>query len=102
MAPDYFIDDALEYFMVGDSKLFNKKKSGGASAAPSGNEVQDIFNKITGIINEEMVGKVNSVYAFELSGEHAGQWTVDLKNGAGKDSLLVLRTLNLITLHTVV
>lgn len=84
MAPDYFIDENLEYFTLDNSKLIRNNKSSGASSAPSGNTVQDIFSKMKGIINEEMVGKVKSVFAFELSGEQSGNWTVDLQNGAGE------------------
>jgi len=77
LAPDYFIDDALEYFGLQKSKILKPK----SSSAPKGDNIQDIFSKMTAIMNEEMVQKVNTIYAFELS--EAGRYVVDLKNGAG-------------------
>lgn len=38
---------------------------------------------IEGLISPELVGKIKSVYAFEVTGDEAGHWYLDLKNGSG-------------------
>lgn len=42
-----------------------------------------LFEQIKGLLNEDMTGKVGSVYKFELKGSEPGIWLVDIKNGAG-------------------
>jgi len=82
LAPDYFIDEALEYFQLGSQGLPLKQKS--SASGSGGSKVKDIFSKITGIMNEEMTQKIKTIYGFELSGEEPGKWVVDLLNGSGR------------------
>ena len=60
----------------------NKVKSESAASAGAG-EVPRVFEKIRGLINDELVKSVNGVFQFTLSGAEAGDWYLDLKNGAG-------------------
>jgi len=79
LAPDYFLDEALEHFT---SKPMKAKKQAAPAAAASGS-TEAIFDKISGVLNEEMCSKVKSVFKFELTGDESGEWIVDIQNGAG-------------------
>jgi len=73
--PDFFLD-AYDDYTEGHKKIVE------AQNAPEGS-VQSVFTKMSKLINDEMVGKMKAVYAFDISGNEAGQWYVDLKNGSG-------------------
>uniref|UniRef100_A0A672LBJ8 Hydroxysteroid dehydrogenase-like protein 2 n=1 Tax=Sinocyclocheilus grahami TaxID=75366 RepID=A0A672LBJ8_SINGR len=57
-------------------------KSGKADSAATG-PISDMFNIIRGILSPDIVKTTEAVYRFDLSGEHAGVWYIDLKNDAG-------------------
>uniref|UniRef100_A0A8C2IK50 Hydroxysteroid dehydrogenase-like protein 2 n=1 Tax=Cyprinus carpio TaxID=7962 RepID=A0A8C2IK50_CYPCA len=57
-------------------------KSGKADSAATG-PISDMFNIIRGILSPDIVKTTQGVYRFDLSGEHAGVWYIDLKNDAG-------------------
>ena len=38
-------------------------------AAPAGKTVQSVFDKLGGLINDELVSKVNAVYTFKVKGK---------------------------------
>lgn len=42
-----------------------------------------VFAQIEGFLSSELVDKTKAVYAFEVTGDEAGKWFIDLKNGAG-------------------
>merc|ERR1712062_867325 len=73
--PDFFLD-AFDDFNEAQKNVVE------AQAAPDGS-VQSVFDKMSKLINDEMVGKMKAVYAFDISGSDAGKWYVDLKNGSG-------------------
>uniref|UniRef100_A0A672HU70 Hydroxysteroid dehydrogenase-like protein 2 n=1 Tax=Salarias fasciatus TaxID=181472 RepID=A0A672HU70_SALFA len=50
---------------------------------PSGSPIEGTFDVIRGVINEDVVKSTQGVYQFDLSGEHAGVWFLDLKSGSG-------------------
>jgi len=54
-----------------------------APAAKGGSQIEQLFGKIEGVINEELVGKTKAVFSFNVTGDDAGKWFLDLKNGAG-------------------
>jgi len=83
LAPDYFIDDAIDYFSGKMKMPSSSKKSVGGS---SGGVTEELFAKISGVMNADMVKKIQAVYAFKLSGKEEGYWVVDLKNGSGSVS----------------
>lgn len=84
LAPDYFIDDNIDFFMGKSINFKFSKASKGRQAEVKGTEA--LFQKITGVLTEDMVGKVQAIYKFNLSGDEPGQWVVDLKNGSGSVS----------------
>lgn len=45
--------------------------------------VLQVFAQIEGFLSSELVDKTKAVYAFEVTGDEAGKWFIDLKNGAG-------------------
>ena len=63
-------------------KLMGQMKSRSYSTGPSDNGVDAIMGKISGVINEELVKKTNSVFSFTLS-DTKEEYFLDLKNGAG-------------------
>merc|ERR1719464_1186830 len=73
--PDFFLDDFDDFYE-------GKRKAVDSTAAPK-EGIAAVFEQIGGVVNEEMVGKIKAVYAFDIKGKEAGQWYLDLKNGAG-------------------
>jgi len=49
----------------------------------SGGQVEGLFQKIEGLLNEDIVKRTNAVYQFDVKGEEAGIWFLDMKNGKG-------------------
>lgn len=76
LMPDFFLDE----FLTHGSKA---EKPGEAKKDVPAGQVDQLFKNITAIINEEIVKKINAVYAFEVKGAEEGRWYLDLKNGAG-------------------
>ena len=58
--PDFFLDEFDDYTNAQKKIVENTK-------APKGG-VQQVFDKISTVINEEMVGKMKAVYCFDISG----------------------------------
>merc|ERR1739848_371464 len=73
--PDFFLDDFDDFYE-------GKRKAVDSQSAPK-EGIAAVFEQIGGVVNEEMVGKIKAVYAFDIKGKEAGQWYLDLKNGAG-------------------
>ena len=44
------------------------------AAAPAGKTVQSVFDKLGGLINDELVSKVNAVYTFKVKGNNGDVW----------------------------
>lgn len=77
LMPDFFLDALPE-----DVAKF-VPASTQTSPAGSG-KIDGLFLKIEQQLNEDLVKRVNAVYAFNVKGEEAGMWYLDLKNGSGK------------------
>ena len=43
--------------------------------------MEQVFDNIKAMVNEDLVRKINAVFVFELKG--GGTWYLDLKNGSG-------------------
>ncbi|XP_051906690.1 hydroxysteroid dehydrogenase-like protein 2 isoform X2 [Hippocampus zosterae] len=86
LLPDFFLDDAPEVLAQqmeqhGATPAF---KSPSSSATPSpGGPIESTFEVIRGVLTEDLVNSTKALYQFDLSGEHAGVWFLDLKSGAG-------------------
>ncbi|KAG7322991.1 hypothetical protein KOW79_014337 [Hemibagrus wyckioides] len=77
LLPDFFLDE--------DPETLKKQMESHASAdSPSvSSPIAETFNVIKGVLSPDVVKSTQGVYRFQLSGEHAGVWYIDLKNGAG-------------------
>uniref|UniRef100_A0A8C1QNG8 Hydroxysteroid dehydrogenase-like protein 2 n=2 Tax=Cyprinus carpio TaxID=7962 RepID=A0A8C1QNG8_CYPCA len=75
LLPDFFLDQQPE-------DLAKQMEDGKADSAATG-PISDMFNIIRGILSPDIVKTTQGVYRFDLSGEHAGVWYIDLKNDAG-------------------
>nr|XP_006626695.1 PREDICTED: hydroxysteroid dehydrogenase-like protein 2 [Lepisosteus oculatus] len=87
LLPDFFLDDDPETLAKkmedhGASPILKSGKSQAEAAALAG-PIANTFDLIKGVLNPDVVQSTKGVYRFDLSGEHAGIWYIDLKNGAG-------------------
>lgn len=90
LIPDFFLDEALSAEVVenfekqgGKAKFNIDLKGESAPPAGDGGKVAGLFKSIEGFLSEDVVKSTNAVYQFEVTGEEAGQWFLDLKNGSG-------------------
>ncbi|KAL0963206.1 hypothetical protein UPYG_G00351120 [Umbra pygmaea] len=80
LMPDFFLDEAEGLLHSQGVVLGSREPS--AASTPSG-PIEETFNIIKGVLNPDIVKSTGGVYRFDLSGEHAGVWYIDLKNDAG-------------------
>uniref|UniRef100_A0A8C1X716 Hydroxysteroid dehydrogenase-like protein 2 n=1 Tax=Cyprinus carpio TaxID=7962 RepID=A0A8C1X716_CYPCA len=77
LLPDFFLDQQPE-------DLARRMKDGKTSTdSASTGPVSDMFNIIRGVLSPDIVKTTQGVYRFDLSGDHAGVWYIDLKNDTG-------------------
>ncbi|XP_055717186.1 hydroxysteroid dehydrogenase-like protein 2 isoform X2 [Salvelinus fontinalis] len=83
LLPDFFLDEAEALVQnMGDQVVIPGVKGDSRSAA-TGGPIGETFNIIKGVLNPDIVKSTGGVYKFNLSGEHAGVWFIDMKNGGG-------------------
>ncbi|XP_057660308.1 hydroxysteroid dehydrogenase-like protein 2 [Diorhabda carinulata] len=80
--PDNVANLMDDFFLDPKEKVSGDKASSGAAAAPQG-QIASLFKKIESSISPQTVQKVQAVYVFNVTGEEAGLWYLDLKNGEG-------------------
>uniref|UniRef100_A0A673AM04 Hydroxysteroid dehydrogenase-like protein 2 n=1 Tax=Sphaeramia orbicularis TaxID=375764 RepID=A0A673AM04_9TELE len=86
LLPDFFLDEAPETLVQkmeehGATPAF--KPASSSATPPSAGPIESTFDVIRGVINEDVVKSTQGVYKFDLSGEHAGVWFLDLRSGSG-------------------
>lgn len=59
-------------------------KPGSNKASTSGGSVESIFKKLEGHITPDVLEKTGATFQFEVTGDDAGTWFIDLKNAPGK------------------
>uniref|UniRef100_A0A673YPK7 Hydroxysteroid dehydrogenase-like protein 2 n=1 Tax=Salmo trutta TaxID=8032 RepID=A0A673YPK7_SALTR len=80
LLPDFFLDEAEALVQnMGDPVVIPVVKGSTAASGP----IAETFNIIKGVLNPDIVKSTGGVYKFDLSGEHAGVWFIDMKNGGG-------------------
>nr|ACN10404.1 Hydroxysteroid dehydrogenase-like protein 2 [Salmo salar]ACN12769.1 Hydroxysteroid dehydrogenase-like protein 2 [Salmo salar] len=80
LLPDFFLDEAEALVQnMGDQVVIPVVKG----SATTGGPIAETFNIIKGVLNPDVVKSTGGVYRFDLSGEHAGVWFIDMKNGGG-------------------
>ncbi|XP_018589853.1 hydroxysteroid dehydrogenase-like protein 2 [Scleropages formosus] len=86
LLPDFFLDEEPENIVTKtqDQGAAPVVQSGENSAEIANNgPVAETFEIIQGVLNPELVKTTQGVYRFNLTGENAGSWYIDLKNDAG-------------------
>ncbi|KAJ8402068.1 hypothetical protein AAFF_G00373030 [Aldrovandia affinis] len=86
LLPDFFLDEEPEALVkkMKDQGATPTFQSGKASTESAGiGPIVETFKIIKGILSPDVVKTTQGVYKFDLSGEHAGVWYIDLKNDAG-------------------
>lgn len=79
LMPDFFLDiNPAEL-----SKWADKVSTTADSAAAAG-QIEGLFKQIESKLSEDLVKKVNASYLFNVKGDEAGTWFLDLKSGSGK------------------
>lgn len=73
LVPDFFLDDLPEAPILAGSKprFVDGKDTMADAAGASGSgakTVQNVFDKLGSLVNEELVSKVNAVYTFKVKG----------------------------------
>lgn len=93
----------LDFFLDDESSPVESER------ASSKGEISALFAKIENLLSAELVKKVNAVYQFNVTGDEAGPWFLDLKNGNGKlgpgpatspDSTLTMDSKNFFAMFT--
>lgn len=79
LMPDFFLDSLPE-----DVAKFVPAAAQSSSSTAGSGKIDGLFSKIEKQINDDLVKRVNAVYAFNVKGEESGLWYLDLKNGSGK------------------
>lgn len=87
LLPDFFLDDSPDTLVKkmeqhGATPAF-KPSSSSSAMPPSSGPIESTFDAIRGVINEDAVKSTQAIYQFDLSGEHAGVWYLDLKSSPG-------------------
>ncbi|KAL1130421.1 hypothetical protein AAG570_011669, partial [Ranatra chinensis] len=77
LMPDFFLDITPDQ-MKGPS--ITKPKSDGKA---SKGDIEPLFSAITANLSEDLVKKVQAVFQFNVTGNQAGTWFIDLKSGSG-------------------
>lgn len=78
LMPDFFLGDgrdALEKFA---------EKMGTTATTAAAGQIEGLFRQIESKLSEDLVKKVNASYLFNVKGDEAGTWFLDLKSGSGK------------------
>lgn len=75
LVPDAFLDGATD--------VFSRKLSADQSASGSPGQIEGLFKKIESHLSEELVQKTNAIYHFNVKGDEAGIWFLNLKEGKG-------------------
>jgi len=102
LIPDFFLDEVDDPLDVVSSGVEGQAKArfvGGvdtqkaapappppAAAAPpagEGSPIDQLFGKMAAELNESLVSKTKATFTFNVTGDGAGKYFLDLKNGAG-------------------
>ncbi|XP_032671768.1 hydroxysteroid dehydrogenase-like protein 2 isoform X2 [Odontomachus brunneus] len=80
LMPDFFVEENLESIQeyASDKPQIAKK----TSTSESG-KVERIFSAINANLSSDLVSKTGAIYQFNVKGDEAGVWFIDLKNGQG-------------------
>lgn len=82
---DFFVDDNTSHHLVLNiDTVQDAAKQRSSKSEDFGNgKVAKIFTAINANLSTELVSKTNAVYQFNVKGEEASTWYLDLRNGSG-------------------
>ncbi|XP_066567133.1 hydroxysteroid dehydrogenase-like protein 2 [Amia ocellicauda] len=80
LLPDFFLDEEPESLI---KQLKDHDAPPTQTEAAGKGPIVETFNLIQGVLTPDVVKSTQGVYKFDLSGEHAGTWYIDLKNDSG-------------------
>ncbi|KAK2585897.1 hypothetical protein KPH14_010485 [Odynerus spinipes] len=82
---DFFVDDNVSYGLkLNIDTVQNATKHAPKKSHDFGDgKVAEIFTAIKANLSSELVNNINAVYQFNVKGEDASTWYLDLKNGGG-------------------
>jgi len=92
LIPDYFLDSAEDFYMKMSGRELQSTSSpseepASAAASDSGaglsTGIENIFQKVEGLLNEDMTKKIKATYRFSFDKSGDPDVLLDLKNGAG-------------------
>ncbi|XP_017878768.1 hydroxysteroid dehydrogenase-like protein 2 isoform X1 [Ceratina calcarata] len=75
---DFFLEENLEAGL--ENQITSKKMQ---SANKSEEKIAQLFTAIEANLNSELVNKTGAIFQFNVKGDEAGVWFLDLKNGKG-------------------
>ncbi|CAK9823545.1 Hydroxysteroid dehydrogenase-like protein 2 [Anthophora retusa] len=79
---DFFLEENLPGLGLQNNMILSNTQKN-APAAQSNEKIPQIFNAIKQNLNSELVNKTGAIFQFNVKGDEAGIWFVDLKNGKG-------------------
>ncbi|KAL2712794.1 Hydroxysteroid dehydrogenase-like protein 2 [Vespula squamosa] len=83
LMPDFFLDDYTNSKLDLNTIKDTVKQSSHKSGDFGNGKVAGIFSAINANLNAELVSKTNALYQFNVKGEEASTWYLDLRNGNG-------------------
>lgn len=83
LTPDAFLDITENAINLQNQARTNSGAP--ATGAGAGDKpISGLFKKIESRLSESLVAKTNAIYHFEVKGDEAGTWFLDLKSGTGR------------------
>ncbi|CAK9800812.1 Hydroxysteroid dehydrogenase-like protein 2 [Anthophora quadrimaculata] len=79
---DFFLEENLSGLGLQNNMILSNTQKN-APAAQLNEKIPQIFNAIKQNLNSELVNKTGAIFQFNVKGDEAGIWFVDLKNGKG-------------------
>ncbi|KAF7379070.1 hypothetical protein HZH66_015304 [Vespula vulgaris] len=80
---DFFLDDYTNSKLDLNTIKDTVKQPSQKSSDFGNGKVAEIFSAINANLNSELVSKTNALYQFNVKGEEASTWYLDLRNGNG-------------------
>ena len=81
---DNHMEATMAFFGKIEQHLAGEQKEEVEEAvAETTNEIEAIFSKLGGLVDEKVVSATGAVFAYDVTGDNAGKWFMDLKNGGG-------------------
>ncbi|XP_076166773.1 hydroxysteroid dehydrogenase like 2 [Ptiloglossa arizonensis] len=86
LMPDLYLDDNVAGLnLQGDlsNRIVQNKTDNAQGSSKSNLQIEQIFTVIEANLSDELVNKTGAIFQFNVNGDKAGTWYVDLKNGKG-------------------